>query len=446
MYNFLTTKKSKKGRYYPMNNVTFSQTNCKEETTSTWLAAVMQFGLKINFFDPLKEFKLKMKEVEYSVYQKLITVIMSVAMGCEYMKDINEKLAPEVLAANMFGMDRIPDQSQINGLLTRMDSDSIKQLKDIHHKIFIENSSSILSTHTVVVDIDQSGLIANGKTYELADKGYFAKKKNQRGYQLAAAFTGEASETITMKLDSGNTHCTEHYDELLHDVLSKYQEQLRNGNLILRTDSGFGSMDNIEKLTNIPKLMFITKGYSTTSAANLAKDIPYSEYTQVANSVWVYELPGDSGLRKIIVQTLSRNGKIKYSLLITNIPRSQMNSVEAFHFYNKRQTIEAFFKMAKNVYHIKNLRTTKFYGIYAFLWLVFMTHNLISCFKSNTLSHTELENAGVGVLIKKLGNTRGFVKRTAEGIVVQIPTITRLAKIIADALSEPRYIQLSFDL
>ncbi|TDT44620.1 transposase [Fonticella tunisiensis] len=192
--------------------------------------------------------------------------------------------------------------------------------------------------------------------------------------------------------------------------------------------------------------MFITKGYSTTSAANLAKDIPYSEYTQVANSVWVYELPGDSGLRKIIVQTLSRNGKIKYSLLITNIPRSQMNSVEAFHFYNKRQTIEAFFKMAKNVYHIKNLRTTKFYGIYAFLWLVFMTHNLISCFKSNTLSHTELENAGVGVLIKKLGNTRGFVKRTAEGIVVQIPTITRLAKIIADALSEPRYIQLSFDL
>ena len=165
-----------------MNNVTFSQTNCKEETTSTWLAAVMQFGLKINFFDPLKEFKLKMKEVEYSVYQKLITVIMSVAMGCEYMKDINEKLAPEVLAANMFGMDRIPDQSQINGLLTRMDSDSIKQLKDIHHKIFIENSSSILSTHTVVVNIDQSRLIANGKTYELADKGYFAKKKNQRCY------------------------------------------------------------------------------------------------------------------------------------------------------------------------------------------------------------------------------------------------------------------------
>ncbi len=427
-----------------MNNVTFSQAKCKEETTSTWLAAVMNFGLRINFFKPLEDFKLKMKKVNYSVYQKLITIIMSIAIGCEYMKDINEKLAPETLAANMFGMDKIPDQSQINELLTRMDNDSIKQLEDIHHKTLIDNSSSISSTKMLVVDIDQSGLIANGKTYELADKGYFAKKKNQRGYQLSVAFTGETSETIAMKLDSGNTHCTEHYDELINDILSKYQNQLHNENLTLRTDSGFGSMENIEKLMNIKGLKFITKGYSTKSAANLAKNIPYSEYTQADNSVWVYELPEEIGLRKIIVQTLSKSGKITYSLLITNISRNQMSSVEAFHFYNERQTIEAFFNMAKNIYHMRNLRTTKFYGIYAFLWLVFITHNLISCFKSTILAGTELENVGVRVMIKKLGNIRGFVKRTSKGIEVQIPAITHLARLITDALREPRHIQLSF--
>ena len=80
-----------------MNNVTFSQTKCKEETTSTWLASVMNFGLRINFFKPLEDFKLKMKKVNYSIYQKLITIIMSITIGCEYMKDINEKLAPETL-------------------------------------------------------------------------------------------------------------------------------------------------------------------------------------------------------------------------------------------------------------------------------------------------------------------------------------------------------------
>ena len=33
-----------------MNNFTFTNDECKEETTSTWLIAVMQFGLKANIF------------------------------------------------------------------------------------------------------------------------------------------------------------------------------------------------------------------------------------------------------------------------------------------------------------------------------------------------------------------------------------------------------------
>lgn len=123
-----------------------------------------------------------------------------------------------------------------------------------------------------------------------------------------------------------------------------------------------------------------------------------------------------------------------------------MNAVEIFHFYNKRQTIEAFFKMAKNIYHIKNLRTSKFYGIYAFLWLVFITHNLISWFKSTVLYGTELENTGVRVLIKTIGDIKGFVKRTSKGITVNIPPITRLARLIADALCSPKYMQITFDI
>lgn len=31
-----------------MDNFTFTQDNCKEETTSTWLIAVIQFGFKLN--------------------------------------------------------------------------------------------------------------------------------------------------------------------------------------------------------------------------------------------------------------------------------------------------------------------------------------------------------------------------------------------------------------
>ncbi|URZ03332.1 transposase [Clostridium felsineum] len=429
-----------------MNNCTFTQNECKQESTSTWLIAVMQFGLKLGFFKPFEKFNLKMKKVTYSVYQKLIVTMMSVVIGCETTKDINEKLAIDKLAANMFDMDSFPDQSQINQVLTRFDSESISQFRNIHHDLFMEHSKSVNSSNTVVVDCDQSGLIANGKNFELAEKGYFAKKKNQKGYQLLAAFTGQQSETVAMFLDSGNSHCTDHYDELLQSILLKYKDHLYNSNLILRTDSGFGSTENVEKLKKITNLKFVTKAYSTRTASNLAKDIPYSEYLQADKAAWVYEIPENEGTRYIIVQTLSPKGKLKYSLLITNIPSSEMNAVDIFHFYNKRQTIEAFFKMVKNVYHIKNLRTSKFYGIYGFLWLVFITHNLISCFKSIILHGTELENIGVKVLVKTIGNIKGYVKRTVDGIIVNIPPLTKLARLIADALCQPRYEQLVFDI
>ena len=295
-----------------------------------------------------------------------------------------KNLASKNLALNLFDLDTVPDQSQINELIRRFDQDSIDQLQKIHHNLFIENSNSAYSPERVVVDVDQTGLIANGKSFELAEKGYFSKKKNQSGYQLAAAFTGKHSETVAMFLDSGNSHCNDHYYDLLKSIISKYKDQLNNGNLILRTDSGYGSVDNVEKLRSIPKLKFVTKGYSPKTASNLAKNIDYAEYIQADKAAWVYELPQNNGVRYIIVQTLSSKGKLKYSLLITNISNNDMSAVQLFHFYNERQTIEAFFKMAKNVYHIKNLRTSQFYGIYGFLWLVFITHNLISWFKSTT--------------------------------------------------------------
>jgi transposase len=158
-----------------------------------------------------------------------------------------------------------------------------------------------------------------------------------------------------MILDSGSTHCTDHYDDLLESILSKYNEKVNDGNLILRTDSGFGSTKNIKKLLSIPNLKFVTKGHSTVKAKNLAKDIPYSEYDKADETAWVYELPQINKVIYIIVQTLSKKGKLKYSLLITNIITKEMSAVKIFHFYNKRQTIESFFKMIKNVYHIKNL-------------------------------------------------------------------------------------------
>jgi hypothetical protein len=72
-----------------------------------------------------------MKKVDYSVKQKLITIICSIVVGCEYTKDINNKLVPDEASAKILEMERFPDQSQINILLRRFDYKNINELKQV---------------------------------------------------------------------------------------------------------------------------------------------------------------------------------------------------------------------------------------------------------------------------------------------------------------------------
>lgn len=142
-------------------------------------------------------------------------------MGCESTKDINEVLGPEVLAANMLGMEHFPDQSQANLLLNRMDKDNVEQLQTIHHQLFMSYSNTLSSPDDIVVDTDQSGLVANPKTYEFASNGYFPHKRGKTGYQVSAAFVGKYSEILEFYLDPGNIHCQDRMESLLSSITSK---------------------------------------------------------------------------------------------------------------------------------------------------------------------------------------------------------------------------------
>ena len=423
-----------------MDRVTFIKSEFKQETASTWLTSILQFASDIDFFKPFQGFKLKMKEVHYTVYQKLTTILSSIIMGCESTKDINEVLSPEILAANMLGMDHFPDQSQINIMLKRMDKESVEQLQNIHHELFMNYSSSVYSPDNIVIDIDQSGLVANAKSYEFAQKGYFPDKRGKVGYQVSAAFAGEHSEVVDFYFDPGNVHCQDRMDDLISSIVLKFKEQIKANKVIVRGDSGYGSIQNIEKLMSIKGLKFIIKGYSSKKATNIAKGVSFDLYEKADDAVWVYELPKEDGnFRSILVQILGTKGELSYTLLHTNIKESELSAVEAFHFYNSRQTIEAFFKIAKNTYGIKNLRTSSYYGIYSFIWLVFMAHNLISWFKVNKLKSSELYNVGIKTLVEKCSKIKGLVKRTSDGIIVIMDPLSKLAKLLLKALSKPDY-------
>ncbi|MCX7921255.1 MAG: transposase [Clostridia bacterium] len=423
-----------------MKSITFTTGEFKVEKTSAWLVGFVKFAQTLGALELLEQVKIKMKEIDYTVHQKMITLLLSIVTGCRYTSDINHKLVPDTVAANLFDMKRFPDQSQVNDLIRRIDEKGVAQLASVHHQMFMQNAQCLSAAGFVVVDIDQSGLIANGKTYEVAQKGYFSKKKNQKGYQLSAAFCGEVSESVSLYLDPGNTHCGARFDDLVKDTLVKLSDIAKDHRLILRVDSGYGSDDNINKIRH--KVLFVAKAYSTVRPTNIAKTIKKEDWEEVDDCVDLFELPMVDGLRHIVVRTLTRKGDFEYTMLISNIPSRQMSAVEMFHFYNKRQTIEAFFKTCKNVYHIRNLRTRKFNGIHAFLWLVFITHNLLSWFKATMLSGTELEGVGTKTLVEKLGSITAEVRKTAQSIVVTLPKVSVLARKFAECM-QPRYEQVS---
>jgi hypothetical protein len=93
-------------------------------------------------------------------------------------------------------LERFPDQSQINRYLTRFDEANVKQLGDVHLESLVRQSRARQAVGWLAVDIDQCGLVANGKTYEFKRKGYFPRKRGEEGYQMSAAYLGVYDEAL----------------------------------------------------------------------------------------------------------------------------------------------------------------------------------------------------------------------------------------------------------
>lgn len=243
--------KIQKGDVYLMNKiVSYTPKESKTKQGFLWLIIAVDYMKTQGYFDFFDQIDVKMKEVKYSVKQKLITVICSIVVCCGYTKDINSKLVPDEATAEILDMKRFPDQSQINILLRKFDENNIVELKQTHEMIFENSSLSSSIDETKIIDIDQTSLIANGKTYELAEKGYFPKKKNQKGYKVSASYSGNSKEALSLYLEKGNTDEFANMENILNDINKFYKtDSLKD--IIVRADAGYGSEKGIILLKKI---------------------------------------------------------------------------------------------------------------------------------------------------------------------------------------------------
>lgn len=171
--------------------------------------------------------------------------------------------------------------------------------------------------------------------------------------------------------------------------------------------------------------------YSSRQARRLSESVSDEQWEDVNELVSVCELKEIVDTRYVLVKILTKKG-YTYSCLITNI--YDKSACELFAFYNKRQTIEAFFKTCKNTYNIKNLRTSSYFGIYGFLIMVLITHNMIINMKKICFKDTEIESMGMTAIHKKFGHIMADIVQKDDNIEVIIPPLNKLLKIVIEKL------------
>ncbi|MAU01741.1 MAG: hypothetical protein CL608_31770 [Anaerolineaceae bacterium] len=159
----------------------FGQTDEFVNTQYAPLAALLAHYQQNQVFKPLHGMQFAMKSRDFTPYDKLEQVMVSILAGCQTLSEVNQKLKPEWRLALAGGWSRFADQSGLSRTLDALTLMNIEQLRQAGTEIWHACSQTIRHDWRgyLWLDFDLSGLPC-GKRAEASQKGYFNGKKTVR--------------------------------------------------------------------------------------------------------------------------------------------------------------------------------------------------------------------------------------------------------------------------
>ena len=146
------------------------------------LAALVAYFDEQNVFEPLRSMASAAEKGDNGLGNKLYQVLISIMCGCTYISEVNTKLRPERIFAQVNRIDAFAEQSTLALALNGLSQMNIAQLRPAVRQI--SNRCSHTKQHDwrglLMFDFDLSGLPCR-KGAEGAQKGYFAGKKTASG-------------------------------------------------------------------------------------------------------------------------------------------------------------------------------------------------------------------------------------------------------------------------
>jgi len=394
-----------------------------------FLPILMQLGSLSGYFDALKHLSFP-DGTDYTSEQKSLVLIAALASACPYNVDINHQLKPYPALAQIFQLQRIPDQCTINRYLNMTQALDLCDLQLILEETQRNMGLWRLEQGPVDVDLDSTGLVVYGKTYELANKGYLSGHRGGKGYQLNLGICSTTAECLALMLDPASVPPGERFWDILYSIAEIVGGFEQIG--LIRADAIHGTRDNISMLLE-REASFLLKGRDCRTARNLAKDIPSFQWEsmdmlhEVAEARPLTVSTRHAPVRTVLVKTKKQKGP-EYSHLYTTISSKEKEPVEVAHHYNKRQIIEAEIKAERNGPQLNHLRTRSFYGIYSFLVHLALAMNLVLLFRHTVLKDTVLQELGLKELTAKFINIPAKIENRNGKLLLGFPQTHPLVK------------------
>ena len=152
----------------------------KELTNTSYAPLVALFAhyQHNHLLEPLRQVQIPMQKRDFEPSSKLKQVLLSIMAGCETLSEVNPHLRQEQVLAEVLGIPRLADQSNLSRTLDALTLKNIDELRTQTGQIWHPLSQVIARDWRsyLWLDYDLSGLPCGPKA-EASQKGYFAGKK-----------------------------------------------------------------------------------------------------------------------------------------------------------------------------------------------------------------------------------------------------------------------------
>jgi hypothetical protein len=142
------------------------------------LAALCAHYQQKQVLQPLEQVQIPAKVRDFSPWDKLIQIFLSLLAGCDTLSEVNPKLKAEGGLAQIWGWPRFADQSNLSRLLDQLTLKQLEQLRSATTQIWHTQSRAVQHDWRgyLWLDYDLSGLPCSPRA-EASQKGYFSGKK-----------------------------------------------------------------------------------------------------------------------------------------------------------------------------------------------------------------------------------------------------------------------------